>query len=129
MIHYFYYYSLLFLLFNERSARPGVLYTAQLPHLCKSTLHSYQWLGLSIDQCSVGVCGVNYLRSALRLLVEPLYDGIHGIHRDVFRAIDQSRLWPVLLIMRVMYTYSYGPWLGAKWMVESAGTLKEAHNT
>jgi hypothetical protein len=31
----------------------------------------YRWLGLAIDQCSVGVCATNFLRSKLRFYVEP----------------------------------------------------------
>ena len=66
------------------------------------------------------------MRDCLKLLMEPLYDGIHGIHRDLFKAIDSARLWTILMIMKFMYTFSYGPFLGAKWMSESKAILEDA---
>jgi hypothetical protein len=105
----------------------SVLYMMQFPELCRSQRWPWQWLGISIDQCSVGVCGCNFLRDGLKLLVEPLYDGIHGVHRDVFRAMDLARLWPLMMVMKIMYTFSYGPWLGAKWLSESREVVRDAY--
>ena len=65
----------------------AIIYMMQFPDLCRSTRWAWQWLGISIDQCSVGVCGCNFLRNGLKLLIEPLYDGVHGIHRDIYQGL------------------------------------------
>ena len=63
-----------------------------------------------------------WLRDGLTLNAEPIYDGIHDIHRDIFRALDRGSLWTVCLAMKLLYTLSYGPWLGGNNLVE----LREA---
>ena len=65
------------------------VYLDQLYELCTSRF-AFQRLGVCLDQWSVGVCAMYWLRYGLKLYVEPIYDGIHGIHRDIFRALDMG---------------------------------------
>lgn len=99
-------------------------YLEQLVHLCKSRF-GFQWLALGIDQWSVGVCGCNMLRYGLRLFVEPIFDFIHGLHRDIFRGMSLANLWIYFLCMRILYCYNFGPWNGGKHLVEGAEIIKE----
>ena len=101
-------------------------YLEQLPNLCRSRF-GFQWLGLGIDQWSVGCCGTNMLRYGLRLFAEPLYDGLHGIHRDIFRAMSLASVWIYFLCMKLLYSYNYGPWNGGKHLVEGAEIIKELY--
>ena len=65
------------------------------------------------------------LRYGLRLLVEPLYDSLHGIARDIFRGMSEGAVWIFFLVMKLLYTFNYGPWNGAKNLVEGADIIRE----
>ena len=65
-------------------------YVANLPSICKSPMHEYEWCALAIDVWSVGVCDGNMLKHGLGLYTENILDGIHGIHRCVLGALSAS---------------------------------------
>ena len=89
----------------------------RLLRVCKN-LYGYEFLGIHMDTCSVGTCGANYAKWARGLYVEPVFDGLHGIHRAIFRALDLGDLWHIFLTLRLLYTFAWAPWLGGKYIVE-----------
>ena len=50
--------------------------------------------------------------------MEPIYDGLHGIHRAIFKVLNIGELWYIFLIKRLLYTFSWASWLGGKYLVE-----------
>ena len=96
--------------------------------MCRSRF-AFQWLGVGIDQWSVGVCGSNMLRYGLRLYVGPIYYGLHGVHRDIFRAMALAHVWIYFLCMKLLYCYNYGPWNGGKHLVDGAEIVRELVKT
>jgi hypothetical protein len=61
-------------------------YAADAKKFCKSSRWPWQWLGLPLDQCSVGRCGVGFLKKILRLLVEDMKDPAHRVNNDLLAA-------------------------------------------
>ena len=57
------------------SATPAFL--ANMPALLKSNRFDFQWLGLPIDQCSVGMSGSLAAKRLFRLFVEGIFDPAH----------------------------------------------------
>lgn len=72
-------------------------------------------LGIAMDQCSVGVCAVNFLRNRMRLLVGPLSDPSHRVGNDMLAGIKAVGFFPVLLAMKLCYSLNDGSWEGGKW--------------
>ena len=85
----------------------------------------FEWCGAHIDTCSVGVCAVNCAKWGLDLYVEGFYDGLHGVHRAIFRALDESDHWHIFLILRLWYTFAWAPWMGGKYLVEMRQYIDE----
>ena len=86
----------------------------------------WRWLGVLMDQCSVGVTACNFMRNKLRLLVEPLFDPSHRVSNDLLLGIKISGMFPVLLAMKLCYSLNYGPWDGAKWWRTAQQSLRDA---
>ena len=102
-------------------------YIEQMPNLIKSRF-DFQWLGVGIDQWSVGCCGCNMLRYGLKLYDEPIYDGLHGVHRDIYRAMAEANVWIFFLVMRMLYSFSYSAWNSGKTLSEAADIVHETYN-
>ena len=66
-----------------------------------------------------------FAKWGLSLYVEGIYDGLHGVHIAMFRALDRSSLWHVFLIMRLWYTFSRAPWMGGKDQIECRQCVEE----
>ena len=47
--------------------------------------------------------------------MEPLFDPSHRVTRGLTLAVNMRDLMPLLLLMKLIYTFSYGPWDGGKW--------------
>ena len=101
-------------------------YVADLPNVCKSQLHDYEWCALGIDGWSVGTCGGNYLKYGLETYTEVLVDGVHGIHRCVIGALNASERWTLFMIMKLLYNYNKAPWMSSKYLKECRECLVEA---
>lgn len=86
----------------------------------------WRWIGVPMDQCSVGVCASNFLRGRLRLYMEPLYDPSHRVSNDLMWSIRASGFFPLLLAMKLCYSLNYGPWDGAKWWQEAKQPLSDS---
>ena len=100
----------------------------RLQRVCTSP-YGYEFLGIHMDTCSVGTCSANFAKWGLGHYVEPIYDGLHGIHRAIFRALDEGDLWHIFLIMRLLYTFAWAPWLGGKYLVEQRECIEELMRT
>lgn len=61
----------------------------------------WRWIGVPMDQCSVGVCAANFSRGRLRLFMEPLYDPSHRVSNDLLWSIRASGFFPLLLAMKL----------------------------
>ena len=85
----------------------------------------WRWLGVPIDQRSVEVCGSNFLRNKLRLLMEPIFDPSHRVSNDHLLGIKAAGYFPILLAMKLCYCLNYGPWDGAKWWRDAQQCLKD----
>lgn len=86
----------------------------------------FRWLGIAMDQCSVGVCASNFLRNQLRLMVEPMSDPSHRVSNDLLLGIKSAGFFPVLLAMKMCYCLNYEPWEGGKWWREARDSLTDA---
>ena len=100
---------------RQMSDKSPLLYLASLAERCRSKRWPWRWLGVPLDQCAIGICGANYMRNKLRILMEPLFDPSHRVTRDLILAVNMCDLMPLLLLMKLIYTFSYGPWDGGKW--------------
>ena len=92
-------------------------------------VYGYEFMGLHIDTCSVGACAANFAKWGLGLSVEPVFDGLHGIHRAIFRTFDLGDVWHIFLIMRLRYTFSWAPWLGGTYLDEMRECIEEPMRT
>ena len=100
---------------RQMSDKSPLSYLASLAERCKSKRWPWRWLGVPLDQCAIGICGANYMRNKLRILMEPLFDPSHRVTRDLIPAVNMCDLMPLLLLMKLIYTFNYGPWDGGKW--------------
>ena len=47
--------------------------------------------------------------------MEPLFDPSHRVTRDLIPAVNMCDVMPRLLLMTLIYTFTYGPGDGGKW--------------
>lgn len=75
-------------------------------------------LSLTIDQGSVGWAASQFLlrHESYNLLL--LADPNHRSWNDVCASLKLSKLWPVVLMSKVLFDTNIGPWDGAKWWEE-----------
>ena len=101
--------------------------TERLTKLMANQRFPWEWMGLHIDTWSVGTCAANACRWGFALKVEPIYDGLHGVHRCVFKALDLAGKWYIFLILKYFFTFNWAPWNGGKYQEEMRVCLEEAY--
>ena len=82
--------------------------------LMVSKRFAWQWLGLPIDQCSIGPCSVGFLKRVLRLYTEPIYDPAHRTSNDILGGTKLSGNFYLLLIMKALYGLNTACWKTCK---------------
>ena len=82
-----------------------------------------------MDQCSIGICGINFLKKQLHLAVEPLYDSCHRISNDVWNGFVAAGVFHIVPIMKICWNLNWGPWDTAKWFRHAQESLASALNS
>ena len=73
---------------------------------CRSSRWLFQWLGLPVDQCSVGVCGIGCGKKLFRLLIEGIWDPAHRVNNDIFMGMRFAGEFYLMLKARLPESFS-----------------------
>lgn len=82
-------------------------------------------LAVSIGQCSVGWCALNYLKYGLRMRVEANPDVFHRCWNDVKIGLGRAGFWEAVLLSSIWINVNFGPWKGGKFWRETQGAAEE----
>ena len=99
-------------------AQASLQYLADAATLLKSSRFPWQWCAVPLDQCSVGMCGVGFLKKVLRLYIEPVFDPAHRFNNDLLGGLRQAHKFHLILVMKLMYNFNYSCFGTGKWKSE-----------
>lgn len=96
----------------------------QMPELFKSKRFPFQWLGMPMDQCSVGMTSALGLKRLFRLYIEPLYDPAHLKCNAIWGGLRQAGQYHLIFVMKILYGINYACFGTGKWFTELLDFLK-----
>lgn len=74
---------------------------------CRSSRWPFQWLGLPVDQCSVGVCGIGCGKKPFRLLIEGIWDPARRVNNAIFTGMRFAREFYLMVVMKARLPESF----------------------
>ena len=86
-----------------------------------------QWplMTVHLDQGCDGWCGVNFLVFHMRCNVLPFKDLAHRAWNDTHLALEQAKLWPLILAMSSVCSCDHGPWKEHRFYTESVEAAEQ----
>ena len=99
-------------------------FKSNMPALLKSQRFEYQFLGLVIDQCSVGLSGQLAAKRLFHLYIEGIYDPAHLRCNAILNGLKQAGQYYLILVMKVMYGINHACFGTGKWFTEAQDFLK-----
>lgn len=67
------------------------------------------------DQDSAGLSAYFAMANYYKLMVWPMFDGLHRVHNDIYLGISASGNKPVVLLCTILFNLSWGPWASCSW--------------
>jgi hypothetical protein len=85
----------------------------------------FRVLSISIDQGSVGWAAMWFLIYHVGLSICVVNDPSHRVYNDLCLAIKACNLWWVVVLTRVAFNMSYGPFDGGAWLAQAKSSVSE----
>ena len=80
---------------------------------------SWPSLTISIDQGTDGFCAINFLQSHLHCNIFPIHDASHRVWNDAQLALQDCKLWSLMLAFNIACNCDHGPWSDARFYSEA----------
>ena len=80
---------------------------------------SWRCLTASLDQGTDGWAAVNFLQSHLHINMYVIHDASHRVWNDIQLALQDAKLWSLMLAFMVGCNADHGPWADARFYAEA----------